>query len=65
GKESFEVIKLTTSQAPTLVNPDFSCDFMIYAFGGSDTISTILVQPNKEGSEQPIAFFIQSLEEYE
>ncbi|KAH9290431.1 hypothetical protein KI387_034548, partial [Taxus chinensis] len=48
GKESFESIKHAISQAPTLINPDFSKDFMLYAFGGSDTISAILTQLNRE-----------------
>ena len=43
GKASFEAIKEAISQAPTLVNIDFSKDFMLYAFGGGDTISAILV----------------------
>ncbi|KAH9289266.1 hypothetical protein KI387_033383, partial [Taxus chinensis] len=57
GKASFEAIKRAICQAPTLVNPDFSKDFVLYAFSGGDTISTILVQQNKEGLEQPVAFF--------
>ncbi|KAH9307129.1 hypothetical protein KI387_043801 [Taxus chinensis] len=65
GKESFENIKHAISQAPTLINPDFSKDFMLYAFGGLDTISAILTQLNREGSEHPIAFFNQTLEDYE
>ncbi|KAH9295059.1 hypothetical protein KI387_038647 [Taxus chinensis] len=65
GKASFEAIKEAISQAPNLVNPDFSKDFVLYAFGGGDTISAILAQQNKEGLEQPVAFFSQGLEEYE
>ncbi|KAH9287541.1 hypothetical protein KI387_031658, partial [Taxus chinensis] len=65
GKESFEAIKEAISQAPTLINPDFSKDFILYAFGGDDTISAILVQQNKDNDEQPIAFFNQILEDYE
>ncbi|KAH9290921.1 hypothetical protein KI387_035038, partial [Taxus chinensis] len=65
GKESFEEIKEAISQAPTLINPDFSKDFILYAFGGNDTISTILVQQNKDNDEQPISFFSQSLDDYE
>ncbi|KAH9298153.1 hypothetical protein KI387_029835, partial [Taxus chinensis] len=42
GKESFEAIKEAISQAPTLINSDFSKDFILYAFGGDDTISAIL-----------------------
>lgn len=37
---------------------------MMYAFGGLDTISAILIQLNKEGSNHPIAFFSQGLEDY-
>ncbi|KAH9298369.1 hypothetical protein KI387_030051, partial [Taxus chinensis] len=33
GKESFEAIKEAISQAPTLINLDFSKDFILYAFG--------------------------------
>ncbi|KAH9289680.1 hypothetical protein KI387_033797, partial [Taxus chinensis] len=44
GKESFENIKHAISQAPTVINPDFSKDFMLYDFGGLDTISAILTQ---------------------
>ncbi|KAH9300402.1 hypothetical protein KI387_011985, partial [Taxus chinensis] len=65
GKESFEVIKEAISQAPTLINPYFSKDFILYAFGGDDTISAILVQQNKDNDEQPIAFFSQSLDDCE
>ncbi|KAH9308637.1 hypothetical protein KI387_036548, partial [Taxus chinensis] len=64
GKESFEAIKEAISQAPTLVNPEFSKEFMLYAFSGGETNSTILVQQNKEGLEQPVAFFNQGLEKY-
>ncbi|KAH9327429.1 hypothetical protein KI387_007607, partial [Taxus chinensis] len=42
GKESFEAIEEAISQAPALINPDFSKDFILYAFGGDDTISAIL-----------------------
>ncbi|KAH9289001.1 hypothetical protein KI387_033118, partial [Taxus chinensis] len=48
GKASFEATKEAISQAPTLMNPNFSKDFILYAFGGSDMISPILVQQNKE-----------------
>ncbi|KAH9290917.1 hypothetical protein KI387_035034, partial [Taxus chinensis] len=65
GKESFEAIKEAISKAPTLINLNFSKDFILYAFGGDDTISVILVQQNKDNDEQPIALFSQILEDYE
>ncbi|KAH9296452.1 hypothetical protein KI387_040040, partial [Taxus chinensis] len=65
GKQSFEAIKEAISQDPTLINPDFSKDFILYGFGGNDTISAILVQQNKDNVEQEIAFFRQILEENE
>ncbi|KAH9327443.1 hypothetical protein KI387_007621, partial [Taxus chinensis] len=65
GEASFEAIKEDISQALTLVNLDFSKDFMLYAFSGGDIISAILAQQNREGLEQLVAFFSQSLEEYE
>ncbi|KAH9320628.1 hypothetical protein KI387_015267, partial [Taxus chinensis] len=42
GKERFEAIKEDISQAPNLINPDFSKDFTLYAFGDDDTIYAIL-----------------------
>ncbi|KAH9305561.1 hypothetical protein KI387_009965, partial [Taxus chinensis] len=65
GRSSFEAIKEAISQAPTLVNLDLSKEFILYAFGGSDTISAILVQQNKKGIDQPIVFFSEGLEDYE
>ena len=51
GKRSFELIKEALAAAPTLVNPDFSKDFVLYAYGDIDSISEMLVQHNDEGLE--------------
>ncbi|KAH9291168.1 hypothetical protein KI387_043635, partial [Taxus chinensis] len=65
GREGFEAIKTAISQAPTLANPNFDKDFTMYALAGAETISAILTQVNDENIEQPIAFFGQSLHDYE
>ena len=65
GKESFEEIKAAIALAPTLINPNFEKDFILYILGGESSISAILTQTNDENEEQPIAFFSEGLKEYE
>jgi len=65
ARHSFQSIKEALVAVPTLINPDFSKDFILYAYGVLDTISAILVQQQSESFKQPIAFFSQGLEEYE
>ena len=59
------MIKEALSLAPTLVSPDFSKDFILYAYGSWDAISAVLVQKNDEGYKQSIAFYSKGLESYE
>lgn len=65
GKESFEEIKAAIASAPTLFNPNFEKDFILYTLGGASSISDVLTQANKKNEEQPIAFFSEGLKEYE
>ena len=65
GKESFEVIKVAIASTPTLINPNFEKDFILYTLGGESSISAILTQTNDKNEEQPIAFFSEGLKEYE
>ena len=65
AKENFQAIKDALAEAPVLINPDFGKDFILYAYGGYDIISAMLVQKNAEGLEQPITFFSKGLEKYE
>ena len=65
AKENFQAIKDTLAATLVLINPDFGKDFILYAYGGFDVISTMLVQKNLEGLEQPITFFSKGLEDYE
>ncbi|XP_059066471.1 uncharacterized protein LOC131857772 [Cryptomeria japonica] len=65
GKRIFEEIKEALASTPTLLNLDFSKEFVLYAYGNIDSIAAMLVQQNSDGMEQPIAFFSQGLKDYE
>ena len=51
GKRIFEMIKEALAAVPTLLNPDFSKDFILYSYGNIDSIAAMLVQQNDEGFE--------------
>ena len=61
AKQSFEDIKKAISEAPVLVSPNFSKDFIIFSFASEHTIAGVLLQKNQEGNEQPIAFYNKTL----
>ncbi len=63
GKASFEEFKKTIALVPTLINPNFEEDFILYTLGGESSISTVLSQSNDENEEKPIAFFSEGLRE--
>ena len=65
AKENFQAIKDALAEALVLMNPNFDKDFILYAYGGFDVISAMMVQKNSEGLEQPITFFSKGLKEYE
>lgn len=52
----FSEVNLSLTTAIVLISPDFTNDFMIFYFASEHTITTILLQKNSEGNEQPIAF---------
>ena len=56
GKKAFQEIKCAIARAPVLVSLDYSKDFMIFYFSSEDIIVGVLLQKNKDGHEQPIAF---------
>ena len=43
GKESFEEIRAAITSAPTLMNPNFEKDFILYTLGGESSISAVLI----------------------
>ncbi|KAH9316904.1 hypothetical protein KI387_018673, partial [Taxus chinensis] len=63
GKESFNKIKQEIAFAPTLINLNYSKDFILYAYGTD--ASVVPTQENEQGLEQPVAFFSQTLKDYE
>jgi hypothetical protein len=63
--ESFIQIKRALTEAPVLINLDYSKEFLIFSFTSFDTVAVVLLQKNKEGREQPIAFFSRELRDAE
>ena len=61
AKNSFEKIKMALTEAPILVSPDFTKEFLTFSFASEDTLVVVLLQKNKDGLEQPIAFFSKTL----
>ena len=61
GKDAFKSIKDAIYRSPVLISPDYSKEFQIFSFASEDTIVGVLLQKNKEGQEQPIAFMIRAM----
>jgi hypothetical protein len=64
-RESFVLIKKALTEAPVLISPDYSKDFLIFSFASFDTVVTVLLHRNEEGREQLIAFFSNALRDVE
>ena len=62
---SFEKIKIALTEAPVLVSPDFSKEFLTFSFASEDTLATVLLRKNNDGLDQPIAFFSKTLRDSE
>jgi hypothetical protein len=65
ARNSFDQIKKALNEAPMLISPDYSKDLLIFSFASFDTMTTVLLQNNVEGMEQPISFFSRSLRDAE
>ena len=65
SRESFNLIKKALTEAPVLISPDYSKDFLIFSFASCDTVATVLLQKNDQGQEQPIAFYRKALRDAE
>jgi hypothetical protein len=61
AKVSFQRVKKSIGEAPVLVSPDYSKEFLVFSFASEHTIATVLLQKNNDGFEQPIAFFSKIL----
>jgi hypothetical protein len=64
-RESFDRIKKALTEAPVLISPDYSKDFLIFSFASFDTVVVVLLQKNVEGLEKPISFFSRALRDTE
>ena len=63
GRATFEEIKEVIASTPTLVNPNFDKDFILYTLSGDSSISGVLTQLNGENTEQPLTFFSEGFKE--
>jgi hypothetical protein len=61
AKASFAHINKVISEAPVLASPDYLKYFLVFSFASEHTLASVLLQKNKEGFKQPIAFFSKSL----
>ena len=52
---------MALSEAPVLVSPYFTIEFLTFSFASEDTLAVVLLQKNKDGIEQLIAFFNKTL----
>jgi hypothetical protein len=64
-KEYFVEIKRALTEAPMLISPDYSKDFLVFSFASFDTVAVVLLQKNEEGREKPISFFSKALRDAE
>jgi ribonuclease HI len=65
SRNYFDQIKKALTEAPVLISPDYSKDFLIFSFASFDTVAIVLLQKNVERLEQPISFFSRALREVE
>jgi hypothetical protein len=61
AREYFDQIKKALNEAPMLINPNYSKEFLIFSFSSFGTLAVVLLQKNTEGLEQPISFFNRAL----
>jgi hypothetical protein len=64
-RESFNQINKSLTEAPVLISPNYSKDFLIFSFSSFDTMAFFLLQKNVEGLEWPISFFNKALRDVE
>ena len=48
-REYFVQIKRALTEAPTLISPNYSKDFLIFSFASFNTVAMALLQKNEEG----------------
>ena len=65
GRRSFGDTKHFIIEAPVLVSPYFSKDFLVFSYASNHTIARVLLQKNRQNVEQPKAFFSKVLRDGE
>ena len=55
AKNYFEEIKKALTQAPVLINPDFSKEFLVFTFASENTIVGVFLQKGRKSAEKPIS----------
>lgn len=61
AKRSFIDVNEDLTHAPIFISLDYTKVFIIFSFASEHTIAAVLLQKNKEGHENPIAFFSRGL----
>jgi hypothetical protein len=51
ARDSFDQIKQALTEAHVLINPDYSKEFLIFAFASYDTLAAVRLQKKIEGLE--------------
>jgi hypothetical protein len=64
-RNSFDQIKRDLTEAPVLISPNYSKEFLIFSFTSSYTLVVVLLQRNAKGLEKPISFFNRALRDAE
>jgi hypothetical protein len=65
ARNSFDQIKKALTEAPFLIRPNYSKEFLIFSFSSHDTLAAFLLPKNIDGIEQPISFFSRVLRDAE
>eukprot|EP00253_Pinus_taeda_P001409 PITA_01409 len=61
AKKYFNAIKFSLSTAPTLINLDYTSDFIIFSLVSEHTLAAVLMEKEDQKNEQPIAFFNRTI----
>jgi len=55
-KDAFAHIRQAIAEAPTLYNPKFNKDFMLYTITYDTSLNVIVTRKEDQDNEQPISF---------
>jgi hypothetical protein len=61
SRNSFNQIKKALTEAPVLISPDYSKDFLIFSFASFNTVAVVLLQKNVEGVGATYFLFQQGI----